>query len=278
MVDFTICRKNGGQIIWEQSQIDYIISEYLKGRTPPSIGNDFNLKAEPIRGLLKRNGIKILSVKERAFKEYPRNSNYFSRISNSEKAYWLGFLYADGCVSDQNQISISIQESDKEHLEKFKEDIGAINNRILSVKSHNKFGWYFTIRDSKMASDLKKLGCIPRKSLVLIFPKEEQVPKEYLFDFIRGYFDGDGTISFDHRNEKPQIRFGFCGTKEFLTSLLEILNWNVCLRKISENNTYTISRSGNKVGKTFFEKIYNNPTRYLTRKYNLYQFFLNYSA
>ena len=127
-----------------------------------------------------------------------------------------------------------------------------------------------------MIKDLKKLGCIERKSLTLTFPTEEQVPKKYIYDFIRGYFDGDGTLSFDRRRKTPQARFGFAGTKEFLLSIQNELEINLALQ--SRGNAYAFVVSGNKQAKKFFDKIYNNPTRYLKRKYELYQSLLSYCA
>ena len=45
----------------------------------------------------------------------------FDVIDTEEKAYWLGFLYADGNVSNtKNEVGITLQSSDIKHLYKFK--------------------------------------------------------------------------------------------------------------------------------------------------------------
>lgn len=275
-MDFTTRRDNGNRIIWEQSQIDYIIESYNKDISCRQIAKQFSVRPETISRLLKKNNIKTRSAKEYYIHDYPRDSFFFHTIDSPIKAYWLGFLYADGCLT-KNTIQISIQERDKQHLISFKEDIKAVNHKITKTSKSQYFGWHFSIRDKQMAEDLKKNGCIERKSLVLRFPNNQQVPDEYLIDFIRGYFDGDGTLSFDMRNGKPQIRFGFCGTKEFLNTLKEKLELKNSLQKTG--NAYTFVVSGNKQGIKFFNKIYNNPCRYLQRKYDLYQSFLkNYCA
>lgn len=270
-MNFTIRRDNGNRIIWEQSQIDYIIKQYKNGISCRQISKKFNVRPESISRLLKKQNIQVKTISEFYHQKYPRYSNYFNKIDTREKAYWLGFLYADGCIT-KGSLSISIQDCDKEHLEKFKQDIGAINHKITEIKKENKFGWHFSIRDSQIINDLKKLGCIERKSLILVFPSEDQVPQKYIYDFIRGYFDGDGTLSFNTRTKKPQIRFGFCGTKMFLESIKKILNLKNSLQKTGQAYTFVVS--GNKIGLSFFEKIYNNPTRFLNRKYSLYQSFL----
>lgn len=51
--------------------------------------------------------------------KYTFNENIFSIIDNEEKAYWLGFLYADGYLTDQGLFGCALQEKDKAHLNKF---------------------------------------------------------------------------------------------------------------------------------------------------------------
>lgn len=273
MNNFAIRRSRGGRIIWEQSQIDFIIQKYNEGMTPPKISALFGINAEHIRKVLRQNNIHIKTVRERALEQYPRDSFYFNKIDTREKAYWLGFLYADGCVSKTN-IQISIKESDYAHIDAFRKAIGAVNNQITKTQKKDKFGWHFSIRDVQMSNDLKKLGCIEHKSLILKFPTEEQVPKKYIYDFLRGYFDGDGTISIDNRFSSPQIRVGFCGTLEFLEGLKRVLEINNSLTKISTENSYSFVVSGNKKGKAILSKLYqNNPSICLKRKYDIYYSF-----
>ena len=274
-MEYTVRRDNGNRIIWEQSQIDYIKNEYNSGNSCTAIAKQFNVGRDSIGRLLKKEGIHVKSPKEYYQELFPKNENYFNEIDTPEKAYWLGFLYADGCITCGN-ITISLQESDYEQLKQFQQDIGAINNKITKTQKDNKFGWQFTIRSSQMIKDLKKLGCVERKSLILTFPTEEQVPKKYIYDFIRGYFDGDGTLSFDRRRKTPQARFGFTGTKEMLLSIQDKLEIELALQP--RGNAYAFVASGNKQAKKFFNKIYDNPTRYLKRKYELYQSFLSYCA
>ncbi|MDP3901014.1 MAG: LAGLIDADG family homing endonuclease [bacterium] len=74
---------------------------------------------------------------------------------------------------------------------------------------------------------MQELGCLRRKSRVVRFPK---VPPPYLRDFIRGYFDGDGSVFRVHyimtKNNKPtkELRSNFTsGSKEFLEELMKVL-------------------------------------------------------
>ena len=73
---------------------------------------------------------------------------------------------------------------------------------------------------NKLVSDIEKLGVIENKTLVLTFP---ELPTELVHHFIRGYFDGDGSVFLcnDPRPEYDNIYLGIniCGTKEFLEGL-----------------------------------------------------------
>lgn len=92
-----------------------------------------------------------IEITNKKISNYPRISNYFTNIDTREKAYWLGMFYADGCVhSNSNEISIGLK--DQEHIEKFKQAIGAINNKITIVQD-NRFDkpcmrYDFSLRDA----------------------------------------------------------------------------------------------------------------------------------
>ena len=159
--------------------------------------------------------------------KWTNNPNYFEIIDNEWKAYWLGFLYADGYVrletdSEKKKytLSVALATADESHLEKFRDSVQA-DNRIIRNTSHLNGKEYYNSRivvtNKKLCEDLVRLGCTPRKSLTLTFPDESQVPKKYRRDFIRGYFDGDGCICVNE--EKRMARVNIIGTEEFLTEV-----------------------------------------------------------
>lgn len=151
-MDYTIARKNGsGAIIWSEDQKRYVISEYVNNdRTLKSLSEEFHVRPESIRNMLRKENISITSKKNAG---YPRNSNYFEEINSSEKAYWLGMMLSDGSVGKDNSINLSLK--DKEHIEKFKKAIGAINHKITVVEDNRWgkpcFAYCFSMKDKKMA-------------------------------------------------------------------------------------------------------------------------------
>ena len=119
----------------------------------------------------------------------------FEKIDTEEKAYWLGFLDADGCIHNGRNydygIELGLQEQDYSHLVKFKDFIEK-DNKICYREKINSYRYQF--KNKTMNKDLINLGCVPHKSLILKFPDEDQVPDNFLIPFIRGYFDGDGSF------------------------------------------------------------------------------------
>jgi len=145
--------------------------------------------------------------------KYSVNEIFFNKWS-LEMAYFLGWLYSDGNVSKEfRNFSLHIGLKDSYILEIFKKYLRS-NHPIKIYKNSATLTIYSRI----MCEKLKNLGCTPKKSLHLEFPK---VPRDYLRHFIRGFFDGDGSI---HFNKPNTIKISFLGTKPFLKSLQKLLN------------------------------------------------------
>ena len=88
---------------------------------------------------------------------------YFENIDTEEKAYWLGFLYADGSVgSAEDKIELGLAEKDLKQIEKFKECLG-LKNKICYREATKSYRISF--RSQSCKQDLIKQGCVPKKSL-----------------------------------------------------------------------------------------------------------------
>lgn len=224
--------------------------------------------------------------------EYNYNENYFNVIDDEHKAYWLGFLYADGYVEPiyrKNKIKafrieIGLCESDKEHLQNFLNDISSdvpisIRTQVLNSKKYTTCR--ARVNNTKICRDLIRLGCTPQKSLTLEFPNKDIVSTEFLRHFIRGYFDGDGCVSYtersyiDKRNGKrytqKNIITSFVGTNSFLTSLISLLSSYNILFKIQNKsncgNASEIRTTRHNDILNFYHFIYDDATIFLERKF-----------
>lgn len=119
-----------------------------------------------------------------------------------------------------------------------------------------------------MFSILNQYGCTERKSLTLKFPN--CISQELIAHFVRGYFDGDGSVSLGKRkNKKSQIKLSFCGTFDFLSILETFLPIKMSLRNIS--NISYLSCEGNRKALIFKNWLYDNATIYLERKLKVFQ-------
>lgn len=197
--------------------------------------------------------------------KYNLNYNRFSKQLHTEETYYLlGYLYADGYVNP-NKGLINITSKDKEILEKLIFLIGDIpikeNNSCYNIQ------WY----SKKHIQQLIDLGCYNKKSLILEYPN--WLHKDLEHHFIRGYFDGDGSIGLYNRigkDKRPSkaLKVNIAGTKNFLKGIKNYINNKGSISKTS--SIYLLQYSGNISSSIFCEKIYENSTLYMERKHDVY--------
>lgn len=135
-------------------------------------------------------------------RKYKLNENYFEKIDTEEKAYWLGFICADGCISSCSKktkslrLKFNLHRKDKEVLEKFRISIEGdmpikeftSNKGIAKMESEEV---KIDINSNKLCESLISKGVGFRKTYNLDMP---EISKHLIRHFIRGYFDGDGCF------------------------------------------------------------------------------------
>ncbi len=213
--------------------------------------------------------------------KYFIDKNFFD-IIGEKQAYYLGLLYADGCHTRSNRkytIRLALHNKDKEILDKFNTDLQhekplRKNRDMLELEISNKY----------MSERFLELGLIPRKTFDLIFPK--WLDNSLYNHFIRGYFDGDGSIGF-YKTNNPKCsedyrsaRFSLVSTEDFCNSIKDIfgklfsINCKLTIRhKDRINTTRQIQIGGNIQVKTVLDYLYFNSTIHMERKYKLYRDF-----
>lgn len=218
---------------------------------------------------------------------YSLNNKFFESIDCELKAYWLGFLFADGCVLESfnkytgalkaMRLQLSLAEKDIEHVKNFKHDIesGApISKNIIHLDSKIYNSAKITICNTKMCRDLISLNCVPRKSLILEYPTDK-IPSEFECDFIRGYFDGDGAISLSYYNNSPNLYSNILGTDNMCDNIIKILSKNdiISYKHHYKNSVPEIRVSGRQNIYNYYNFMYRsgNAIRYLQRKYDKFQ-------
>ncbi|MCA9381733.1 LAGLIDADG family homing endonuclease [Candidatus Dojkabacteria bacterium] len=212
-------------------------------------------------------------------RKYFIDDDLFSKIDTEFKAYLLGLLYADGSVDvKKNGFSISLQELDKDILLKIKDGLNTkypIHYHDSRYSKNHKFTTKVSLcpTNAKVVQDLIKLGCVPNKSDILKFPTSNQVPCELIHHFIRGYFDGDGTV---YITNTGYIHFGIISTLEFCTDLLSYLPCDkvkISKENRSNKNVWYFTVAKRKDVKSIYDYLYKDATIYLQRKYDKFKNF-----
>ena len=207
------------------------------------------------------------------------NENYFEKIDTEQKAYWIGFFYADGHVN-HSTLQCALQEKDAPHLQLFLNDIQANDVEIKYNKINNtSITGRFSLCSVKIADDLRKLGFSNRKSYESTDVIFQNIPDELKWHFIRGFWDGDGCIRIRAKksgeiscislNEK--LLQSFC---DYFNKIFNDQNFSKIF--LSEEKYYRIRLGGEKAKKVC-KFLYKNSTIYLDRKYQNYLQFKTYN-
>lgn len=256
-----------------QLEIIEVCDRYQRGDSSTLIAKDMNVSPVAIRGLLGRRGIERRSNSEAA-RRYEMNHRFFQQIDTEVKAYWLGFFAADGCVTDDGTIRVSLASQDEIHLHLFKKAISSthpVKQRVDNTYLSSSFNVY----SPDMAKDLITLGITPRKTHTLRMPSfvGVGVDRELARHFIRGYIDGDGGFYItESRRKEPGYQFSVTSNETFILELQDILCKELELKhtKTYRRNKLSAIATMSYCGKQQVAKIakwvYKNTDLYLERK------------
>ena len=239
-----------------------IIEMYQSGLSSTKIGKIYGTSLQNIIYILKKNGIERRPNTWNS-KKLTLNENYFEKINSDIKAYFLGLIYSDGCIT-KSRMLISLVEDDSYLLDKFSEELEYIG-KIYSKKIRNirhQPQRTLEITSRTLVNDLNKHGVFPKKSLTIKFPTT--IPKELTWSFIRGLFDGDGSVYLANRKDgnrkykEPGIQIItniFLGEtlKEFLISEgFDQITYSL----VNNDNNVNVVIKRKDLIKRFYEKLY----------------------
>ena len=198
--------------------------------------------------------------------KYKANIHYFDHIDSAEKAYWLGYIAADGHVVDDTALMLGCQHRDVDILDKFKKCVES-NHPIKINKDGNTI---FNITSKHMASTLNKYGMMHDKSHSMHLKEVIKcIPEVFHNSFYTGLFDGDGSIKYyNYEYVKGfQYHFGFTGLKESVELFAE--RFHLKTKLIDESNGIMTVRTANAPQIYWcIHELYDNSPLYCNRKYN----------
>jgi hypothetical protein len=198
---------------WEGEK-ETVLSMYEAGVPVKAIAKELGHSNQNVTKKLREWGVSLRSLTEGRM-QYDFDVNYFKAIDSHEKAYWLGFIYADGNVYLNSEFyksvfQVALGKDDNGHLLKLKTALKD-SRPVYTVPN----GERYMINNISFTQDLIALGVTPRKSLTTVFPSESQLPPQYVNSFILGYFDGDGSLSLSPK----RWAFSLVGTEPFLLEI-----------------------------------------------------------
>ncbi len=239
-----------------------IIDMYNDGYSTSELAHIFNFKSyNSILGVLKKYNVPINKDRHK----YTFNEDLLDQ-DNSNKYYLLGLYAADGTISRNRNnkfIELSLNKKDKCLLN----DIRKLFNTEKPLYKGKDNCLKFTLFSDKLFDTMVSFGIHERKSLTLNLTSN--IPNEYILDFLRGYYDGDGSIT---GKQCADITLALTGSKLFanqIESLYKKIGYNVNVYGFSagkKNTLYTIKKCG-KTGLEILAKMYSNGGLFLPRKY-----------
>lgn len=261
-----------------EDQISRLKQLYYGNVAILEIAKELKTSDRKIRWLLRE---KNLPPRERGIcnrissTKYFINHSFFDQIDREDKAYILGILYADGCNHESiHQVELSLIDKDKDILEKINKCLNHTKPlQFIKKRSTQHSNVYRVMMVSKNISNkLSLLGCCKKKTFKLKFPSLDE---NLIRHFIRGYFDGDGSLYINQKKKSSCIYIVSTNNflkdlKQYLGDKLKINSQIDCRYPERKNNIRTLDIGGNKQVIKFLTWIYDKAQIFGSRKYSKY--------
>ena len=253
-------KSNGGYEFWDKEK-DKVLDMYLNQHMRTGeIAKIYGCWSSTVLNHLKRWGVQINKNRNNAI--YKIKSDFFNVIDTEEKAYFLGLLLADGHLTDSNNLMLTM--SDIDIMSKYRQAL----NTDHKIKIDRYGNYALNICSKEIGDALRRAGFNRHKSYEFDINKAlAVVPDNLLHHFVRGMFDGDGSIriyKYDYV-KKPQYHFGYTGLKSVVDFIYNYLGLHTKIVKESDI-TYTCVTSCRQTIKEIYDKLYKDATIYIVRK------------
>lgn len=251
-----------------------IIEAYKNNMSLREIEKEFKVLRATVSKFLEEQNIK--KIKGNHYRKYFHDFDFFENIDTEEKAYWLGFMFADGYIVNhenrygEDSFGLTLAEDSLDSIEKFKKSLHATNPILYdNSKSIGQPLAKIVLTSQKTVNDLIDKGCVKQKSLILQPPKK--VPEKLLSHFIRGFFDGDGSLMKYNYNNYPSYQIEFTTTYEMAIWLRDIFGKGDVHKEKRRDFTWYYSIGGNRQVLDICHYMYDEATIWMNRKYARYQ-------
>lgn len=278
MKSYNMGRKKKGKeshkkVHFTDEQVKSIIEQFHNRVSLDVIAKQYGLSQPVIRKVVMNMG--LVPQQRRS----DLNENYFDVVDSETKAYWLGYLAADGCIrvrtqvdkngnhkTQGNSIHLKLSTMDEEHLKKFRDEVcpnsvlkyatSVVKTRIGNIST--SYSVVLNLYSNYIVSQIIDKGVGPRKTFTIGKPNIEE---KYIRHYIRGLFDGDGcVVTEDGKRLIYRITTASENMNKFLKELFESLGINMIRMGIN----CVIGRKEDTM--KFYNYIYDDATIWLERK------------
>lgn len=259
-------------IIFSKTQIEDICNLYTNGMAgATTICKKYNVSKQVIYRILKNNNVEI--YRRCRYRKFFFNEHYFDCIDSQSKAYILGFIYADGC-NDTNagSLIIEIQKRDINILEKIKKELeytGDIKTTFHYNSKETPTEYKKLVLHSKyMSKKLTEIGVTKNKTHTVTYPNF--LKSDLNIHFIRGYFDGDGTINYSKTQNYYTFSLIFAShpIADSIKLILDSYNDRYNMNETIYKNCKKLTTYRTDFILQFKKILYENATIFMDRKFN----------
>lgn len=263
------CKVNYNHLLKDYEQ--EVIALYNQGMSTDDIGKQLGFAGANIWKLIQKSDLRHREP------HYHVNEHFFDKVDSEVVAYVLGWFYSDGCVDKNGKLRIQVQKEDEAILYQIK-DLMEYEGPLYEVPPpkkypHRKAQVSLTINRKSLAYKLISLGCVPNKSCVITLPSFEIVSEHLFHHFIRGVFDGDGSVSI---KSGKYLNISITSCENFIQPLRQYLRTKLQIDtkhyyRYEHTNTLQMMITTTADAVKFLEWIYQDANFYLERKFLKYQ-------
>lgn len=259
---------------WTEDEVEFL-KENASTMSSNDIADELGRTQSSVKHYARRHDISlekphsVYSDKiSKSKRKYDFDEDFFSR-NNSAAYYWAGALEADGCVRERgpnsHTIDMRISKKDRSWLEQFREALQAGH----PIRKDRDFV-SFKVHSNRMFEDLEDLGIVPRKTYKNITP---DIPDQYVYDYIRGIFDGDGTICKKASKKWDAYKVGLVNSEAVCKWIDKKLDFSCSLYPDNQSVAWRLETADRENIKKFAVLIYDGAEYYMKRKH---QRFIDY--
>lgn len=262
-----------------EQEMQNIINKYNQGESLHKISKNIGADWHWLERQFQKRGIEVR-------RQIRLRTDYFDQIDSPNKAYILGFIYADGCnqideMKKRYCVEISVEKTDVDVLKQIQKELNHTKDLVFRINNHGTEYYTLSLCSKKLCYKLKELGVTPRKSLTKCFPT--CVPNFLIPHFIRGYYDGNGSLIIQKRFEgdcyKPNVSVTITSTEDMCLHLSSIVQqecnikthiYNIGKEGACKDKIKSFRILGNNQTKLFLDYIYKDSELKMSRKYQKY--------